>query len=165
MNQSLLVELLDTELRHTIQTWTFDSDSPFHIGRSADADVVIRNPYVSRTHVYVSSSDSGWNLVSISDLGVIIDGKTVRTAEFEDSVEFQLARKGPLMRVSVCSSVPGDSFDAKATIGEEAFNIPMLILDERKRDEEVSAIENQDFFGRLQDIATNLKRKNDQGRT
>lgn len=165
MNQSLLVELLDNDLRHTIQTWTFDSDSSFHIGRSSDSDVVIRNPYVSRTHVHVHRSDEEWVLTSISDLGVIIDGKTVRSVGFEEAVEFQLARKGPLMRVSVCSTVPGDSFDAKATIGEEAFNIPMLILDEQKRDEEVSAIENQDFFGRLQDIATNLKNKNDQGRS
>ena len=157
MTDSLVVELLDYDLRHSIQSWSFDSISNCQIGRSTTADVVIRNPYVSRTHASVVKSSTGWILSSVSNQGIIVDGQSVRSAEFSDEIEFLLTRKGPLIRLKFTSSDLYEDYDCNATIGEEDFNLPMLMLDEKQRDEDVAEIEHLEFFGKLQEIANNLK--------
>lgn len=168
MNESVSLELLDNDLRHVIQSWKIET-SVCQIGRSTESDIVIRNPFVSRSHAYLTKESGEWKLNSISKLGFLIDGRVETSVKIDSELEFRLSRKGPLLRIRIqnqavttAETKKADSMDAMQTICENDFDFPMLILDQQKRDEEVAEITSQNYFNRLQEIASNLKNQNRQ---
>lgn len=169
MNESVSLELLDNDLRHVIQSWKIET-SLCQIGRSTDSDIVIRNPFVSRSHAYLTKESGEWKLNSISKLGFLIEGRIETSVIIDSELEFRLSRKGPLLRIRIqdqavraAEAEKADSMDVMQTICENDFDFPVLILDQQKRDEEVAEITGQDYFNRLQEIASKLKNKTRKG--
>lgn len=169
MDEVLVVELLDPDLKYAIQTWRLENGQGGMLGRGSDCDVLIRNPYVSRAHAYFEKRSQGWFLNAISELGLVVNGRIEKLVEIAPEAEFRLSRKGPLLRARIvavaaepCTSGGGDSLEGMATIGEQDFGFPILRLDAELRDEEVAAIEQQDYFQKLQLIARKRRNANSQ---
>lgn len=166
MNTKLIIELLDSSLGHSVQTWEIDSAHSVQIGRSPDSDVSIRNPYVSRSHVCIVPNETGWVLNGISSQGVIYEDQIVQSIDLNNEIVIRLSRKGPFLRISI-GSEQGDSktddLTAMATIAHDDFTVPLLFLDKDERDQEVAEIEKADYFSSLKEIAQQLrKEKNNQ---
>jgi len=159
MNNIVIIELLDGDLRIPIQTWTVNAGTTCQLGRAADSDIVIRNPYVSRCHAYLLKSADGWQINSVSDRGVLIDGKPETSAPLVDGTEFRLARRGPLMRFRIESTQSPESIGVMETIGTDDARFPILMVDQQKRDQDVAGIEKQEYFSQLQQIAQQLRGK------
>ena len=163
MDKQLLIQLIDSDLGHTIQSWEIPSDTTAQIGRSVDSDVVIRNPYVSRCHAYINPEGDGWTVNSVSQQGLLCDGEVIQSLKVDKTVEFRLSRRGPLLRLMIKSNEDGqpseDDLEVMTTISPDAMGIPMLTVDREKRDEEVAEFEKLDYFSSLKEIASQLKKK------
>lgn len=165
MNNHLIIELLDSSLGHSIQTWELDSSHSVQIGRSPDSEVLIRNPYVSRCHACIIPREEGWVLNGISSQGLIHEDKVLQSIEIRDAVIVRLSRRGPLLRISQGSpqeNLGKDELSAMATIGQDDFAVPLLILDKETRDQEVAEIEKEDYFSSLKEIAQKLRQQKKQ---
>ena len=74
----ITLQLLDSAQGHPLQTWTFEDKDEITLGRSAENDVVLADPYVSRAHAFLKYESSGWRLVSISSRLIVLEGQTWR---------------------------------------------------------------------------------------
>lgn len=157
MSFNAVVELLDGQQGYALQAWTVSAQEIVQIGRSADAQISLRNPFVSRSHAYIHCPHGSWEIHSLSDGGLIIDGCRALSAELRPGMEFRLARKGPILRFRTESAA--DSCGGLATMNLDDEQIPLLVLDRDKRDEEVAEIEQQPYFGELQEIAHRLRNR------
>jgi two-component system response regulator HydG len=76
------------------------------VGRSADNDVVVPDPTVSRHQFTLEKNGAGWRIKDCSGKGVQINGKTVAEAKLPHKAEFQLAQWRAVFELS-----PGDPGD------------------------------------------------------
>jgi pSer/pThr/pTyr-binding forkhead associated (FHA) protein len=157
------LELIDVHQGLPVQVWPVASSGrPLQIGRSEDSDVVISSPFVSRAHAYLQEMASGWELVSLSDKGIFIDGEKRVHLPLEDGVEFRLANKGPLFRFRCTEHKEPNT---SATICFDEHTMPRLVLDRRQLDDEVTSITDNSYFEGLQRAAAEIQqRKRDRGR-
>lgn len=153
-----ILELLDPVQGLPLQSWQLEPGRVWQIGRSEQADIVIGNPLVSRAHAYLHERDGRWELVGLSDRGIVVDGEKRTSVPFEDGVEFRLASRGPLLRMRLGEELPpADSSACLATISYDEQTMPLLILDEQQRDREVEAISQDDYFRSVQQMAAKMR--------
>ncbi len=81
----------------------FSFESPFQIGRADDAEVCIKNEYVSRRHVQVAASEDGqwWIRDLNSSNGMYFDGQVVPAVPLTDAVTVRLGVAGPLLHFAL----------------------------------------------------------------
>jgi pSer/pThr/pTyr-binding forkhead associated (FHA) protein len=151
------LELLDSQQGLPVQSWDIAPGRVWQIGRSEEADVVIASPFVSRAHAYLQETPDGWELVGISDKGLFVGGERQETVPLADGVEFRLATKGPLLRFRQVAVDPHE--ETSATISFDEQRIPMLILDRKQLDEEVTEISGSDYFAGLKQMAERIQQQ------
>ncbi len=69
------------------------------IGRSTDNNVVLYSAVVSRHHVEIHRTDSGWSVKSIGTNGTYLDGRRITEVPVEDGIIIRLARSGPNIQI------------------------------------------------------------------
>jgi Protein kinase domain/FHA domain len=96
-----------------VQSWTFEQESVIRIGRSTDNHVILYSAVVSRHHVEIRKTDSGWEIVNLGANGTYLEGKRISQVPVENGVVIRLARSGPNVQIHITSktgeTVRGDS--------------------------------------------------------
>jgi pSer/pThr/pTyr-binding forkhead associated (FHA) protein len=157
---SFKVELLDVAQGLPVQAWTLTPGRVWQIGRAEDADIVIPHPYVSRAHAYLQETDGGWELIGISDKGVLVDGVRRTAAVLRDGVHFQLASRGPLLKFLAADPSGGpDDADSRTTACLDEESLPLLVIDRERRDEEVQQIVEDESFQEIQRKAAEIQQR------
>lgn len=82
-----------------VQSWSFEHESVIRIGRSTDNHVILYSAVVSRHHVEIRQSESGWEIVNLGANGTYLDGKRITQVPVEDGVIIRLARSGPNVQI------------------------------------------------------------------
>lgn len=154
---TVLLQLLATAHGHPLQTWEFADNTLIHIGRSTDCDVVISSPVVSRSHAYLKcDGDVDWELCCVSQNGVFVDGARAPSMLLNDGAVFRLAATGPFLRFR---RLRESRSMAMETIPPDESGMSPLLLDEGKRDRQVDAIADGQYFQHLQELARQLRNR------
>ncbi len=75
--------------------WTIDSDEPLTIGRGSDADLVLLDSEISRSHCRVSCTDGRWHIEDNSSLnGVFVNGRKVAEDELRHGDTIRVGSTG-----------------------------------------------------------------------
>ena len=86
-----------------VQSWTFESESVVRIGRSTDNHVIVYSAVVSRHHVELRLSGSGWEVISLGANGTFIDRKRITQVPVVDGMVIRLASSGPKIQIRIGS--------------------------------------------------------------
>lgn len=86
-----------------VQSWTFESESVIQIGRSTDNHVILYSVVVSRHHLELRLSASGWEVVSLGAHGTYLDGKRITQVPVVDGMVIRLASSGPKIQIRIGS--------------------------------------------------------------
>lgn len=97
----ITLSLLHPLNKKPVQHWTFEEDKVIRIGRSTENDVVLYSAVVSRHHVELRQTDSGWEIVNLGTNGTYLDGKRVAQAPAVDGIVIRLARSGPNIQINI----------------------------------------------------------------
>lgn len=147
-DEEIILDLLESATGQPLQTWRFHVQERIVIGRAPDGDVVIANPYVSRSHAYLELDSGIWRVVAISAQQVVVDGRKVNSAQLYEGAVFRLGANGCSLRFrreSCCSN----SHEAHQTLSLDPETHPMLHLDQDQLARDVSAITDGAFFQNL----------------
>jgi pSer/pThr/pTyr-binding forkhead associated (FHA) protein len=104
-----------------VQSWTFDSESVVQIGRSTDNHVILYSAVVSRHHVELRLSASGWEVVSLGANGTYLDGKRITQVPVVDGMVIRLASSGPKIQIRIGSTQPDGK---QKTVSKTSASIP-----------------------------------------
>jgi pSer/pThr/pTyr-binding forkhead associated (FHA) protein len=149
----LTLHLLDTAQGFPIQTWTFVLRPEVRIGRAPDNDVVVTHPYVSRNHVRLLWRDGGWELVNCGSHGTLVHGERVSSARLAEGDEMRLGPLGPTLRFHCAESE--ESVDG--TMAADIPPQPPIQIDAAKKEQEVRAVAESDYFRQLQERVQALR--------
>jgi hypothetical protein len=152
-NSQIKLELLDSARGKTVQTWRFTERFFVRIGRGEACHVCIGDDTVSRVHVDLSYRDGAWDLVPLGRNGVVIAGSRVERTTLTGDTVFRLGASGPMLRFSL---IEEPSLNG-ATICVESPLVPLVGVDEQRKEEEVRQIAESDYFQSLRNRARNLK--------
>jgi FHA domain len=156
MNESsFALELLDSEGGHVLHCWELVPGVAYQIGRSPDCEILLSNPYVSRSHALLKPMGQSWELNVISRGGVFAQGSRVEMLVFENDLEFRVAERGPILRFRERSDAEADS--ENKTMSFDPLTMPILVLDQNQLDHDVAAIAEGDFFKNLREKAAQLR--------
>jgi pSer/pThr/pTyr-binding forkhead associated (FHA) protein len=144
----LTVQLLDSAQNVPIQTWRFPVQPEIRVGRAPDNDVVITHPYVSRYHVRLLWRDGDWELVNMGTHGTLVQGRVTPRALLLDGDEVRLGPLGPTLRFNAHRSDSG--MTPYGTMAGELPAAPTIEIDAVKKEEEVAAVADSDYFRQLQ---------------
>lgn len=97
----ITLSLLHPLHKTPVQSWSFDQEPVVRIGRSTDNNVVLYSAVVSRHHVEIHRTDSGWAVKSIGTNGTYLDGRRIAEVPVEDGIIIRLARSGPNIQIHV----------------------------------------------------------------
>lgn len=149
--KTITIELLDSATGQSQQSWSFSSVSRVQLGRSRENDVVVSNPYVSRSHAYLEEQAGRWTAIAISSQQLVSGGRRVQTIDLVPGTIFQLGPHGSSLRFGIESvDEPARSgFDFSGTLAFEGPEQPELKLDLDRLSQEVTAIVEGDFFQAL----------------
>jgi serine/threonine-protein kinase len=107
-----------------VQSWNFEHESVIRIGRSTDNHVILYSAVVSRHHVEIRKSDTGWDIVNLGANGTYLDGRRITQVPVEDGVVIRLARSGPNVQIHLGAK----SLEAtRATAGDSTLGQPRTI--------------------------------------
>lgn len=150
------IDLLDTATGQPQQSWRFSGTTRIQIGRSKENDLVLANPYVSRSHACIEWADGKWSAISVSTQLLVCGGRRVSTIDLTSGTIFSLGPHGSCLRffADTPETKTSDSVDFRGTLSFEAPEHPVLQLDGDLLSREVSAITEGEFF---QSLARNLK--------
>jgi pSer/pThr/pTyr-binding forkhead associated (FHA) protein len=95
----ITLSLLHPLHKTPVQSWSFDQEAVVRIGRSTDNNVVLYSAVVSRHHVELHRTDSGWAVKSIGTNGTYLDGRRITEVPVEDGIIIRLARSGPNIQI------------------------------------------------------------------
>ncbi len=149
----VVLHIIDVSTGRPIQTWKFKDQFQITIGRAADQDVEISDPYVSRSHASLVNTDGHWTLISLGRNGVVIDGKQVKEFVVQSEVTFRLGVEGPTLKF--CEGTKTD--DPGATYSFSVQEEPAFELDVLKVNREVQDIVEGDYFQDLQRLAKQMR--------
>jgi pSer/pThr/pTyr-binding forkhead associated (FHA) protein len=122
----IIVSLLHPTQPVPTQSWTFTDEPSISIGRATNNSVVLYSAVVSRHHVEIRRSGSGWRVVNISSNGTYgSDGQPISKAVATDGMVFRLATSGPRIQINLV---------------EPASVEQPVIIDENATGEDVTAI-------------------------
>ncbi len=97
----ITLSLLHPLHKTPVQSWSFDQEPVVRIGRSTDNNVVLYSAVVSRHHVEIHRTDSGWSVKSIGTNGTYLDGRRIAEVAVEDGIIIRLARSGPNIQIHI----------------------------------------------------------------
>jgi len=81
------------------QVWKFEGESVIRIGRLADNHVVLYSSVVSRHHLELKRTSSGWEVVNLGANGTYVGGKRVEKSPVSDGMVLCIADTGPHLQV------------------------------------------------------------------
>jgi predicted component of type VI protein secretion system len=145
MIPKIILQLLDSSQWRPLQAWTFENRDSVTIGRSPDNDVVVADPYVSRSHAYLRFDANVWRLISVSRHLIFFDEQTLAEVPLEDGTVFRLGPHGCVLRFGLAAPQQ----DERATMPFEAVSKPIFKLDREKMLQEVSQIAEGVYFQEL----------------
>jgi pSer/pThr/pTyr-binding forkhead associated (FHA) protein len=96
----ITLSLLHPLHKTPVQSWTFEQEDVVRVGRSTDNDVVLYSAVVSRHHVELHRTESGWDVKSIGTNGTYLDGHRIAEAPVADGMVIRLARSGPNIQIN-----------------------------------------------------------------
>jgi hypothetical protein len=152
-SDEVCLELLDSATGQPQQSWRFSGRPRILIGRADDNDLVLSNPYVSRSHAYVEYADGEWRAIAISSQKLVVEGKRIQSLPLKPGTTFFLGPSGSCLRFAI-PGVDLNGGDPQGTLSFDPEVHPFLQLDRRQLSEEVRAIEEGEFF---QSLARNLQ--------
>ncbi len=153
---SIVLELLDSASGMPLQTWTFSEKQRILIGRSDESDVVIANPYVSRSHAYMTCDTEGWQAVAISSQQLVIGGKRKQTIRLREGDIFRLGTRGCDLKFREAQA-QAEPFDVMQTLMFDPDTGPILHLDRDQLQREVAEIETGIYFQNLSQTVKKLR--------
>lgn len=95
----ITLSLLHPLHKTPVQSWSFDQEAVVRIGRSTDNNVVLYSAVVSRHHVEIHRTESGWAVKSIGTNGTYVEGRRIAEMPVEDGIVIRLARSGPNIQI------------------------------------------------------------------
>src|SRR5262245_34435526 len=152
-SEDVVVQLLDAALGRPVKSWKFCGQREISIGRLAERDVEINDPYVSRLHAELHFRDGRWLLISRGLNGVVVQNKQITELAIDSEVTFQLGSAGPLLRFCV----EHQDSECGRTLCFDAEQQPVFALDESKLKDDVGQIAEGDYFQKLQAQAKTLR--------
>ncbi len=167
---NIRIERIDPTNGNLMNSWKFLQRDEITIGRSAEQDVEIHDPYVSRHHASLVLREGKWMLVSHGRNGVMVGMQIVEEYETDGELEFRLGPKGPLLRFAVAYESMGRTnlgtivFDHPIqleTLDDDVPNQDLFNLDHQRLQQEVSEIAESDYFQKLQKLASEMRRRRD----
>lgn len=150
----MVLQLIDADQGHPLQTWTFEDRDEIRLGRLPDNDLVLTDPRVSRSHAVLKRSEEGWRLYSLSSQMIQYEGEMRQELELQAGNHFRLGRSGALLRFlpeedpTLCNT---------QTISLDSLNIPELSLDVNQLQQEVNRFVKADFFDDLKESARRFR--------
>jgi predicted component of type VI protein secretion system len=149
-----LIQLLDSDHGRTLQSWTFDDRDSITIGRAEDNDVVVADPYVSRSHALLRWENGRWTLTSVSRQLVCYQGELWGELALTDGTVFRLGPNGCYLRFAHSTSQePANS----KTMSYDASSMPIFELDREKVHQDVTQIAGGEYFQHLKAAAEQLR--------
>lgn len=97
----ITLSLLHPLNKNPVQHWTFEDESVIRIGRSTENDVVLYSAVVSRHHVELCRTETGWEIRNLGTNGTYLEGKRVSQAPAKDGIVIRLARSGPNIQINL----------------------------------------------------------------
>jgi hypothetical protein len=149
----VILYLLDSAQGHPLQTWTFEGRDSVTLGRSEDNDVVVTDPYVSRSHAYLKLENNRWTLTSISQQRISYQGELWNELPLKEGTVFRLGQNGCHLRFGDVHEQPKNL----STISFDPQTMPVFQLDRDKMEQEVGQISSGQFFKQLQDTARSMR--------
>ena len=149
------LHLVNPDTGHPIQTWLFETQRSVRIGRADGNDVVIPDPSVSRFHAELQFNGSDWELVNLGKNGTLVSSHSISRVRMDEQTLFRLGTGGPLLRFEH-SAV---DFDCLDTITGTVAPPQSIQIDESRKDSQVRAIVESEYFQHLQDISSKLRKR------
>jgi hypothetical protein len=149
----ITLHLLDSAQGHPLQTWSFENRESITLGRAPDNDVVLADPYVSRSHAALRFDGSGWRLVSLSARMIELEGQMWNEIPLVAGTVFRLGSTGCYMR---CGR-PQDEASSSATMSFDATLVPLFELDRDKMQRDVGQIVEGAYFQQLKNARRQLR--------
>ncbi len=109
LNNVITLSLLHPVDKTPVQSWSFEEEPVVRIGRSVSNDVVLYSAVVSRHHVELRQSESGWEIHSIGTNGTYLAGQRIDRRPVQDGLVIRLARSGPNLQINVITQAKGMS--------------------------------------------------------
>jgi hypothetical protein len=153
--REVIVQLLDPTYRRPVKTWSFRGHTTISIGREAERDVEVSDPYVSRLHAELILKDRAWVLVAKGRNGVIVNARPITELVVDSDVVFRLGAAGPALRFSTAASEEEHS----STLCFDTETMPVAIVDKTRLREDVGEITSGDYFQKLQQKVEELRRQ------
>jgi hypothetical protein len=147
MIPQITVHLLDSAQGHPLQTWKFDDRDSVTLGRSPDNDIVVTDPYVSRSHAYLKFDGDQWRLISLSRQQIYFEGQVLPEVPIDDGTVCRLGPHGCFLKFAQTAAQQDD----RATISFDASTMPILKLDPERMQQEVSQFVEAPYFKQLKE--------------
>lgn len=153
---SAVLELLDSASGVLLQTWSFPEKQRILIGRSDECDLVVANPYVSRSHAYLERDAEGWQVVAISSQQLVTDGLRKQAIRLREGDVFRLGTQGCDLKFREIREET-EQGGGGGTLMFDPESCPILILDRDQLQREVAEIETGSYFQNLSETVKKLK--------
>jgi hypothetical protein len=161
--EAITIDLLDSATGQSQQSWRFSGVTRIQLGRARENDVVISNPYVSRSHAYLELTEGRWAAIALSSQQLVTSGRRVQTIDLIPGTIFQLGTHGASLKFAVenADEPPDKGFDYTGTLAYQEPDPPSLKLDLDQLSKEVTAITEGDFFQQLSANVNKLRQSRD----
>jgi len=164
----LIISLIDPIKGEPIQTWKFLELKQISIGRSVKCDVSIGHSLVSREHVSIIPRGGTWHLTSTGRHGTLVNGDIVFDCTVGEKLRIQLGNAGPVLEILhgigdgiVNDTLEEDQDDGPTTMYLDGSFLNSLKVDEKKMEQEVDSIAENEQFSRLKEQARLLRESRD----
>jgi len=154
----ITVHLLDSAQGHPLQTWKFDDRDSVTMGRSPDNDIVVTDPYVSRSHAYLKFDGDQWRLISLSRQRIYFEGQVVPEVPIDGGTVCRLGPHGCYLKFDQTAAQQDD----RATISFDASTMPILKLDRERMQQEVSQFVEAPYFKQLKEAIRQRREQKEQ---
>jgi pSer/pThr/pTyr-binding forkhead associated (FHA) protein len=153
----VLIQLLDHGAGRPVKSWKFAPRPRISIGRDANQDVELSDPFVSRAHAELQWREGVWTLVSRGRHGVLVENRQISEYAIRGEVMFRLGVGGPTLRFT--PSIPIDP--GSQTLSYDKMPVELLAVDENKLERDVREITDGDYFQQLKEKTEKLRSRRD----
>jgi predicted component of type VI protein secretion system len=154
MTNRIILQLLDSAKGHPLQNWTFENRESITLGRAPDNDVVLADPYVSRSHATLKLENNAWRLVSVSPKMILVDDQALSEAPIVAGTVFRLGPSGCYLRFG-----RPEQHSNHSTMSFDSTLMPVLQLDRQQMERDVGQIVDAEFFQQLKDARRQLRER------
>ena len=151
----IALQLLDSAQGHPLQTWSFENRDSITLGRAPENDVVLADPYVSRSHAYLRFENGEWRLISLSARMIQLEGQLWNEIPLATGTVFRLGPTGCYLRFGQPQDEPANS----ATMSFDSTLVPQFELDRDQMQREVGQIVEGSYFQQLKDTRRQLRER------